>query len=84
MGKRLTLLARAIRVVGAQREALEAAEREIEYWKKVTLNWMRDYEILAMQFRIAIDQPEVDVREQVDLILDDMKCKIANVEEYVL
>lgn len=79
-----SVLARAVRVVGLQREALQEAEREIAYWQKVTLNWMRDYEVLAMQFRVAIDQPEVDVRDQVDSILDDMKAKIANVEEYVL
>lgn len=78
------LLKSTIALVDAQNELLKAQDKEIAQWKRLAFVNARAVRDLALTFRVAVEQPEVDVREELDRIAEKYSDQLARLEEHFL
>lgn len=71
-------------IIEAQRKLLAIRERQIEDWKRATLAQARAAMEVALAARIAIDTPEVDLRDEFDGLLREISYQVARLEEEVV
>ena len=58
--------------------------KQVEDYKQVTLELQRAYLDLAVTFRIAMERPEVDLRDTLDALIRDLRDQLSLYEEHVL
>lgn len=78
------LLKSTIVLVEAQNELLKAQDQEIARWQRLAFVNARAVRDLAVTFRVAVEQPEVDVREELDRIAEKYSDQLARLEEHFL
>lgn len=71
-------------IINAQRALLEIRHREIEEWKRACLAQTRAAVEVALAARIAIESPEIDLRDEFDDLLRELRDQAARLEEQVL
>lgn len=71
------------------RQAMSAATgwREVAFRKQaqmdeMALNFARAQRELAIAFRIAVETPEIDIRDDLDRLISDLSDQIALAEEH--
>jgi hypothetical protein len=68
----------------------EALERELEYvrtiqiWQKAALDTMKSTLDVAVAWRIAIERPEIDLRDDIDSMIAELSDKVAQAEEHIV
>ena len=75
---------RLINLVLAWRDTISRQEREIAAYKKIILLHQRSLLELAVGFRLALEQPEVDISDELDAMIQELSYGIAQTEEYVI
>ena len=58
--------------------------KQVEDYKQVALELQRAYLDLAVAFRIAMERPEVDLRDELDALIRDLRDQLSIYEEHVL
>ena len=58
--------------------------KQAEDYKQVALELQRAYLDLAVAFRIAMERPEVDLRDELDALIRDLRDQLSIYEEHVL
>lgn len=76
------LLMQMTRFMNRQTEVIEAQEAEIVQLKLAVLANQQAYRDLAVAFRIALEKPEVDLRDDLDLLIRDLSDQVATLEEH--
>ena len=61
----------------------EVALRKQAKMDEMALNYVRSQRELAIAFRIAVERPEVDIREELDQLISDLSDQIALAEEHL-
>ena len=80
----MRIFTRAVRVVTAQRDLIETKDKEIAVLRQIILVHQRSLLELAIGFRVALEQPEVDIRDELDAMIQELSYGIAQTEEYVV
>jgi len=65
-------------------DLLRLRDLEIEELQRVALAANRSSLDLAVAFRVALEQPEVDIRADLDALIDNLSNQVAQIEEHVL
>ena len=71
-------------IIEAQRKLLFIRERQIDDWKRATLTQARAAAEIALAARLAIESPEVDLRDEFDTLLREVSYQVARLEEEVV
>ena len=58
--------------------------KQVEDYKQVALELQRAYLDLAVTFRIAMERPEVDLRDTLDALIQDLRDQLSVYEEHVV
>ena len=58
--------------------------KQAEDYKQVALELQRAYLDLEVSFRIALERPEVDLRDELDALIRDLRDQLSIYEEHVL
>jgi len=66
------------------RDTVYRQQQEIEIYKKIVLLHQRSLLELAVGFRLALEQPEVDISDELDAMIQELSYGIAQTEEYVV
>ena len=72
------MLARLIRAL------LLLRQQEVTEWQQIALAANRSSLDLAVAFRIALERPEVDIRDDLDKLILDFRDQVSKMEEHVL
>lgn len=79
-----SLLKETIELVKAQNDMLEAKDDELRQWQRMAFTNARAIRSLAISFRVAAEQPEIDIRDNLDQIIELYSDQIARLEEHFL
>lgn len=60
------------------------AAQSVEDWQILTLRAERNYVDLAIAWRIAMERPEVDMRDELDRIIEKSRDEVARLEERII
>ena len=71
-------------VIEAQRKLLLIKERQLNDWKRATLAQARAAQEVALAARLAIESPEIDMRDDFDALLREIGYQVARLEEEVV
>jgi hypothetical protein len=68
---------------GAEEELLllRNANETIEYWKRTALDGWGHALDTALAMRISMEKPEVDIRDDVDGLIREIRDRLAQIEE---
>ena len=80
----MRIFTRAVRVVTAQRDLIETKNEEIAVLRKIIRVHQGSLLELALGFRVALEKPEVDIRDELDAMIQELSYGIAQTEEYVV
>ena len=78
------LLLEQMEVIHAQRLALRVAAKKIAQWQDLALDTTRSMRDLAISYRVAQEQPEVDIREDLDQIVRELDDQMARLTEQIV
>lgn len=78
------LLLEQMEVIRAQRLALRFAVKKIAQWQDLALDTTRSMRDLAISYRVAQEQPEVDLREDLDQIVRELDDQMARLTEQIV
>lgn len=81
---RLRIFHRAALVVKLQRELISQKNAEIVVLQRCLLECQRACLDLAIGFRVAVEKPEIDLRDELDAMIRDLSNQIAQIEEHVV
>ena len=71
-------------IIDAQRNLLRLREEQLELWKRSTLAEARAAQEVALAARLAIESPEIDMRDEFDTLLQELSYHVARLEEEVV
>lgn len=71
-------------LVQSQQQQLAEATQMIIDLQIITLESYRKCRDLAIGFRISLESPEIDIREDLDELIDDLSNAVACIEEQVV
>lgn len=71
-------------VIRAQALKILALSQEIEQMQYAVLANQQAYRDLAVAWRISIERPEDDIREDLELLIQDLSDQVATLEEHVM
>lgn len=74
---------RAEQLIVAQRHLLQIRQEEIERWKRATLEQIKASREIATATLMIIDNPDADVREDIDKLVRDLSDQVAKLEEHI-
>ena len=80
----MRIFTRAIRLVTAQRNLIATKNKEIAVLRQIILVHQRSLLELAIGWRVALEEPEVDIREELDAMIQELSYGVAQTEEYVV
>jgi hypothetical protein len=80
----ITEIRHALREARYLRKQLLAAVEMIEQQNQVTLMMARNYADLAVAWRLSMEQPEIDLRDDLDELIRTSLDEIAKLEEQVI
>lgn len=80
----LRFLHRAVLLVTAQKDLLARQEIEIGELQRCVLAHQRAMMDLAVAFRMALESPEIDIREDLDEMIRSLSDDVSKLEEHVL
>lgn len=69
-------------LMNQQSDLISLKDAEIEALKLAVLANQQAYRDLAVTFRIALEKPEVDLRDDLDLLIRDLSDQVAALEEH--
>lgn len=71
-------------LIAAQRYLLQIRADEIERWKRAALEQVKASREIAIATRLIIDNPEADVRDDIDKLVRDLSDQVAKLEEMIV
>jgi hypothetical protein len=77
------LLRDASATLDAQRKLLLEAGATILQWQDLALTAQRSARDLAIAFRISVEKPEVDLRDELDSLIQALSDSVAQLEEHL-
>jgi len=80
----MSIFTRATRTTAAQRDLIYQQTKEIEIYKQIILVHQRTMLELAVGFRVALEKPEIDIRDELDEMIRDLSYGLAQTEEHVV
>lgn len=80
----VSLWRRATAAINAQREVVARKDAEIGELQRCIVAHQHALYDLAVGFRIALEQPEVDIREDLDQMISEMADNLCQAKEFVL
>ena len=80
----MSLWRRATSAIHLQRELIAAKNLEIEVLQRCILEHQHALHDLAVAFRVALEQPEVDIRDDLDQMISEMRDYMAQTGEFVV
>lgn len=78
-----SILVEASELIGTQADALVSAAKQIAEWQELALMCQRGTRDLAIAFRVAMETPEVDLRDDLDNLVRDLSDAVATLEEHI-
>lgn len=80
----LSLLKDATEMIEGQQKLLEIYRDSIDDWQRRALDAVRLQRELAIAFRVAVEKPEIDIRDDLDKLVSDLSDSIAQLEEQIV
>lgn len=71
-------------VLTEQTQALSIAMQQIAEWQELALNCCRSSRDLAIAWRVALEQPETDLRDDLDDLVRELSDHVARLEEQIV
>lgn len=56
----------------------------IDEWKKLNLSHAREGRDMALAWRVSLESPDVDIRDEVDALIVEWSDQVARLEEQVV
>lgn len=84
MKRLFSLFGSAATVIDMQREAIVARDRLLRVYEATILQHQRSMLDLATAFRVSIECPEIDLRDDLDAMIESLSDQIAQTEEHVV
>ena len=82
-GEYLSMLRDAAELLQAQREMLKQSAQEIAVWQDRALTAQRATRDLAIAFRVQQETPDIDIRDDLDELVQDLSDSVARLEEHL-
>ena len=79
----VAMLRESYGIVKSQNDLLANAAQEIARWQELALVSQRGTRDLAIAFRAHQDAPEVDIREDLDALVQELSDAVAQLEEHI-
>ena len=73
-----------LRSIERRDEMLAAAAREIAMWQDLTLETTRQLLENAVAWRISQETPEMDLRDDLDAMIQTLRDQVARLEERIV
>lgn len=77
------LLRKAAATLEQQRDLLLEAGATITQWQDLALESQRSARDIAIAFRISMEKPEVDLRDDLDELIRSLSDSVAQLEEHL-
>ena len=77
-------LQRASEALAEQQDLIDSYRASIDQWQIRALEAVKLQRDLAIAFRIAVEKPEIDIRENLDQLISDLSDNIAQLEEQIV
>lgn len=71
-------------MIEAQRKLIAIKNHQIAEWQRACLSQTQAAEQVALAARLAIESPEIDLREEFDLLLREIGDQRARLEEQII
>lgn len=78
------MLIEASHAIAEQTLLLGAAARKIDEWQQLALHSQRAARDIAVAWQVAMEKPEIDVRDEVGILVRDLSDNVAALEETVI
>lgn len=81
--KDAALMGKAAELLQEQGDMLREAARSIDEWQRIALTSQRSTRDLAVAWRVSQETPEIDLREDLDTIVQELSDAVAQLEEHI-
>ena len=79
-----SLYKRALDALRAQQDELILRRAEIRDLQRLCLANQQTMRDLAIGWRVSMEQPEIDLRDELDALIENLSNTVAQMEEHVL